>query len=116
MYKLFGIPNCDNDIFLIRDILDGDEYELDRKVLLIAQEIIEKEIEEDQALSDEISSKMNIFSSYMDETIREEMHSELAGVTPRHFLLEYLESERDPGFNAVMRSEFPHIYYYVFVK
>lgn len=47
---------------------------------------------------------MNMIASYMDDEIREALHSELAPCTHEEFIAAYLE--RDPEFIAILRSEF----------
>lgn len=47
---------------------------------------------------------MSIIASYMDDEIREAVHSKLAPCKPEEFLREYLE--RDPDFEDLLRGEF----------
>jgi hypothetical protein len=47
---------------------------------------------------------MNEIASYMDDEIREELHSQLAPCTHEEFIKAYLE--RDPDFIEILHNEF----------
>lgn len=47
---------------------------------------------------------LDIIATYMDDDIREQVHSELAPCEPIDFLRRYLELE--PSFNELLNSEF----------
>lgn len=48
--------------------------------------------------------QLDIIATYMDDEIREQVHSELAPCTPEAFLNRYLELE--PNFKELLLSEF----------
>lgn len=47
---------------------------------------------------------MQIIASYMDDDIREALHSEIAPCSNEYFILSYIG--RDPEFETLLRSEF----------
>ena len=47
---------------------------------------------------------LDLLATYMDDDIRERVHSELAPCQPEEFLARYLEL--DPGFADLLYSEF----------
>lgn len=49
---------------------------------------------------------MNNIAGYMDDDIREELHSELAPCEPEEFIAAYLN--RDPDFVYVLENEFDY--------
>lgn len=56
---------------------------------------------EDFTLTQEL---MNDIASYMDDDIREELHSILAPCEPAYFLNEYIK--RDPEILDILKNEF----------
>lgn len=51
-----------------------------------------------------IKDDLDIIAIYMNDEIRERVHSELAPCTPEEFLVRYLEL--DPDFEILLQSEF----------
>lgn len=47
---------------------------------------------------------MHIIADYMDDALRESLHSELAPCSPEEFLTEYIK--RDPDIMDILRREF----------
>lgn len=48
--------------------------------------------------------EMDIIASYMDDDIREDLHTELAPCEPEEFLEAYVE--QDPAFEELLDTEF----------
>lgn len=47
---------------------------------------------------------MDVIGSYMNDEIREDLHSEIAPCTPEEFIAAYLE--KDPDFIDLLKNEF----------
>lgn len=55
-------------------------------------------------LTDEV---FGTICTYMDDEIREDLHSELSPCTPEYFLNKYLEYDSD--FKELLKSEFDYV-------